>query len=60
MIKTGAEETVVRLQNRTVIVRKSFFSTVLRQWLRMPGLGMMVGGGGDIGGGTHLPDDLSL
>lgn len=57
-----SERPVMSLLDGTVNVRKSSFSTLLRQRLRIPGLGMMGAGGGGAGGyrTTHLPDDLSL
>ncbi len=52
----------MRLLDGSVNVRKSSFSALLQQRLRIPGLEMM-GAEGRGGGGcraTHLPDDLSL
>lgn len=54
------ERPVMRLLYGSTEVRKSSFSTLLQQRLRIPGLEMM---GDEEGRGcraTHLPDDLSL
>ena len=59
-----SERPVMRLLDGSVNIRKSSFSALLRQRLRIPGLDMGWGGAEKGGQGgcraTHLPDDLSL